>query len=121
MKEKGREIVTEEARRAIYRRRLLSEREELLSADAAGAEDRQTVILDQQSVGRLSRMDALQRQAMASAQARRRAMRVRLIDAALRRIAEDEFGYCEECGEEIPPKRLDLDPTMSRCISCASG
>ena len=106
---------------AAFRVRLLTEREALASEDAASAEDRETVMLDQQSVGRLSRMDALQRQAMAQAAQRRRAGRGTRIAAALKRIDAGEFGYCEDCGEEIGQKRLDLDPTLVRCVSCARG
>ena len=101
--------------------KLLKELEELDQADRAGAEDRGTVELDQQSVGRLSRMDALQRQAMAEATNRRRIARRQRILAALERMEEDEFGYCQDCGEEIPVGRLELDPTTPSCVSCASG
>ena len=89
--------------------------------DALGADDQKTVTLDQQSVGRLSRMDAMQRQAMAQALARRRAGRRQRILAALKRIDEDEFGYCQDCGDDIAPGRLDLDPTVILCLSCAKG
>lgn len=91
------------------------------SEDALGADDQKTVTLDQQSVGRLSRMDAMQRQAMAQALARRRAARRQRILAALKRVAEDEFGYCQECGDDIAPARLTLDPTVSLCLNCAKG
>ena len=84
-------------------------------------ESRRTVELDQQAVGRLSRMDALGNQAMAkAAQARRQAMGVR-IRAALGRIEAGEFGYCADCGEEIGIRRLELDPTVPKCLSCAVG
>ena len=104
-----------------YRKALLAERKALETEDAATTEDRGTVTLDQQSVGRLSRMDAMQRQAMAQATKRRRAARTTRIDAALRRIDEGEFGYCQDCGEDIGPKRLELDPTVPSCVSCAKG
>jgi len=83
--------------------------------------DRAPVELDQSAVGRLSRMDAIQQQAMAAAQSRRRAGRLRAIAAALKRIDEDEFGWCEACGEEIAMRRLELDPAAPRCIGCAAG
>ena len=79
------------------------------------------VELDQQSVGRLSRMDALQNQAMALAQQTRRDLQVLRLTAALARIDEGEYGFCEDCGEAIMLKRLELDPSVTRCISCASG
>lgn len=101
-------------------RHLIEERLAALDEeDRLGRGGQSTVELDQQAVGRLSRQDALQSQAMAKAtQARRDGMRHGL-GLALERIAEGEFGYCEDCGEEIAEKRLALDPTARRCISCA--
>lgn len=106
---------------AKFKARLLSELDELDRDDARGAEGQKVVTLDQQAVGRLSRMDALQNQAMAKAtQTRRTAQRHRIL-AALARIDDDEFGYCEDCGEEIAKGRLDLDATAPKCVSCAAG
>ncbi|WP_026988610.1 TraR/DksA family transcriptional regulator [Fodinicurvata fenggangensis] len=104
-----------------YHQRLLQEREDLRQQAESTSADRRPVELDQQSVGRLSRMDAMQVQAMAKASEQRRQNRLRKIDAALKRIEEDEFGYCVACGEEIAPKRLELDPTVPRCIDCAEA
>ena len=103
------------------RERLEHEASELRGAEAGTAGDRAPVELDQTSVGRLSRMDALQQQAMAAAQSRRRAGRLKAIAAALKRIEDDEFGWCEECGEQIPDGRLNLDPCAQRCVACAAG
>lgn len=89
--------------------------------NALGREGQGVVTLDQQSVGRLSRMDALQNQAMAKATQVRRDALGRRLRAALQRIDEGEFGYCEDCGDEIAIRRLELDPGVTRCISCASG
>ena len=104
-----------------WRARLAEELTQLSDTDADSWDDRGTVTLDQQSVGRLSRMDAMQRQAMAQATSRRRAQRRQRILAALARIDEGEFGFCQDCGEPIPPARLELDPTVSGCVSCANG
>ncbi len=101
------------------RHRLQTLKREIEDLSRIAEEDRATVELDQQSVGRLSRMDALQRQAMAEASERARVLEIRKIDAALQRIDEGEFGYCLECGEEIAEKRLDVDPAASHCIRCA--
>lgn len=101
------------------RQRLLDLKEELLSLSRSGHEDRKPVELDQQSVGRLSRLDSMQVQAMARAADARRAMTIRQIDAALIRMDEGEYGWCVECGEEIAPKRLDSDPAAPRCSACA--
>ncbi len=80
---------------------------------------RDPVTLDQDSVGRLSRIDAMQVQAMALAQARRRQAERAAIDAALDRIDDGEFGYCLKCGEAIAPARLEHNPSVSICIECA--
>jgi DnaK suppressor protein len=110
-----------EADIARARRQLTEELARLDAGDALGADAQKVVTLDQQSVGRLSRMDALQGQAMARATgARRSARRVRII-AALARIDAGEFGACTECGDEIAVKRLALDATTPTCITCASG
>lgn len=92
---------------------------ELDSLEAANEEDRAVVVLDQQSVGRLSRMDALQNQAMAQETQRRRSQERARIAVALQRIVEDEYGWCAECGEAIAPKRLDVDPMAVMCAKCA--
>jgi DnaK suppressor protein len=85
------------------------------------ADQRAPVELDQQAVGRLSRMDALQVQAMAQESSRRRTAQLRRIAAALARIDEGEYGYCIKCGDEIARRRLELDPAAPMCIGCASG
>ena len=81
--------------------------------------DRVSVILDQQSVGRLSRMDAIQLQHMSLATESNRRNRIVEIEATLKRIEKKEFGYCISCGEEISIKRLEIDSTVLKCIDCA--
>jgi DnaK suppressor protein len=101
------------------RQTLERERDELLEMSTAAADERRPVELDQQSVGRLSRMDALQVQAMAKALEVRRQGRLQRIEAALRCLEGGDYGYCAECGKEIPDKRLAIDPTIARCVDCA--
>ena len=101
------------------RERLLAERASLEELSQGSRDARQPVALDQQSDGRLSRMDAMQAQAMALAAKRRRRVQMQRIDATLRRIEEGEYGYCVGCGEEIAPRRLEIDPTAALCTGCA--
>ncbi|MDT8274424.1 MAG: TraR/DksA C4-type zinc finger protein, partial [Desulfomonilia bacterium] len=77
------------------------------------------VELDQARVGRLSRMDAMQQQAMAQAAARLSENERQRIEAALKRIETGEYGYCVVCDEEIAEGRLHFDPSVLTCISCA--
>ena len=107
--------------RERFRKSIMDRLAELKIENALGKDGQQTVVLDQQSVGRLSRMDALQSQAMARATQSRRDMETRRLEGALVRIADDEFGYCEDCGDAIAKGRLEFDPAVTQCISCASG
>ena len=103
-----------------WQKKLLELRFELEGIEESGEEASAVVELDQTKVGRLSRMDAMQAQAMAQASAERRAQALRRIEAALQRLEENLFGDCLECGESINPKRLEFDPTVELCIDCAS-
>lgn len=104
-----------------YRKRLLEMRDEIVSLSEASKGSRDTVKLDQQSVGRLSRLDSLQQQSMAKATEARRQQELARIDAALKRIGEGEYGACVTCGEDIPRPRLDLDPATPTCTQCAGA
>jgi len=104
-----------------YRRRLQERLEALEQGMAASADDRKPVVLDQTRFGRLSRMDAMQQQAMSQAAGRMASVEKQRIKQALRRIEEDEFGYCLNCGEEIAEKRLNFDPSAALCIECAQA
>ncbi len=106
---------------AEVERRLRARLAELEGLSAGSGESRAAVELDQTRVGRLSRMDAMQGQAMAQATEARRQQEVRRIYAALQRLADGEYGACVQCGEEIAPKRLALDPAVPTCIDCAGG
>ncbi len=102
-----------------FKQLLEAERAELIAVSEGTSADRKPVELDQQSVGRISRVDAMQVQAMAKAQDARRAARLLMIDAALKRFEDGEYGFCVECDEAIPDKRLEVNPAAPRCVACA--
>ena len=104
-----------------HKKALIELRESLLKAQETGEQAEQTVELDQTRVGRLSRMDAMQAQAMSKETGRRRRQKLMQIEAALRRIEHGEYGYCQECGEEIAAARLQIDPTVLLCFGCAQA
>lgn len=103
----------------FFKQKLIDHRDDLVKLEAESLEGRQPVELDQSKVGRLSRMDAMQGQAMALAVDQRRKIELQRIDAALKRIELGDFGYCLTCDEKIAPKRLELDPAVPTCIACA--
>ncbi|MCU7917658.1 MAG: TraR/DksA C4-type zinc finger protein [Candidatus Thiodiazotropha sp. (ex Dulcina madagascariensis)] len=102
----------------LIRERLLHLQADLQAVDETSQEAGKTVELDQSRVGRLTRMDAIQAQQMAQETARRRHHQRLMIEGALRRIDSGEYGYCFVCGEEIDARRLSVDPTVTRCITC---
>ena len=103
-----------------FRSLLRQRRKELEAYSEMSAEARSAVELDQSSVGRVSRIDAIQQQAMALVTERNRERDLQRIKAALVRIDEGEFGYCVDCGENIAEKRLEFDPSVPQCVDCAA-
>jgi len=104
-----------------FKRALEERRSALRELSAGSADARKEVELDQQRVGRLSRMDAMQQQAMAQETQRRREGELSRIEAALRRADSGDYGYCVSCDEPIDPKRLRLDPSIPVCLNCAGA
>lgn len=103
------------------KQRLLELRDELESLDQTSRDAAGTVELDQTRVGRLSRMEALQAQAVSQESRRRRELLLQRIEPALRRLESGDYGYCADCNEAIAPARLEFDPTCSTCIACAES
>lgn len=97
----------------------LSQRLAELDALVQQAHRQVNVELDQNKVGRLSRMDALQQQAMEDEIiARAKSERINILRALLR-IERDDFGWCKECEAPIEEGRLQFDPAIQTCIACA--
>jgi len=105
----------------IFETRLQEIQSGLLKVEESGQEAEEVVELDQTRVGRLSRMDAMQAQAMSVETGRRRRQQLQEIDAALARIKAGEYGDCYECGEIIHPGRLEANPAATLCIKCAEA
>lgn len=102
-----------------FRRLLTEQRDSLLSIQETGNQAANVVELDQTKVGRLSRMDAMQAQAMSQETNRRREIQMQRIRSALDRLDSSGFGYCIACDEEISPERLQIEPSVLVCIHCA--
>ncbi|MDI7260132.1 MAG: TraR/DksA family transcriptional regulator [Thermodesulfobacteriota bacterium] len=45
-------------------------------------------------------------------------MRLQEVDEALDRIKGSTYGTCEECGEPISLKRLEVRPVAKHCVAC---
>ena len=103
-----------------FRNKLIENRKILMTAIKGETESSKTVELDQSTMGRLSRMDALQGQAMSQETKSRHEEGLRRISAALSRMESSDFGYCLKCDELISVARLQVDPAAPLCINCAS-
>ena len=98
---------------------LLAMKYQILELDKTSEESKKPVLLDQSSIGRVSRVDAIQQQQMAEASSRRRLLKIKKIEIALNKIKLNEFGICIECGDDIALGRLEIDPTYTKCVNCA--
>ncbi len=99
-------------------RELVGELERALRASASSAKP---VVLDQSSVGRLSRMDAMQQQAMAKATRAKAELRVGQCKRALSAFDRNEYGLCRKCEEPIGYRRLEAKPEAPFCVECQRG
>jgi DnaK suppressor protein len=77
--------------------------------------------LDQASVGRLSRIEALQQQGMAQGLQAREQVQLAQVTDALRRIENGGYGRCVECDIDIQPERLLVFPETPTCATCRAG
>ena len=103
-----------------FRQKLCALRDQVTKTEASSRAAAGTVILDQSSVGRLSRMDALQAQAMSLETERRRQRLLAAIERALLAIDSGDYGFCIDCDKPIAEARLLADPVTTTCIDCAS-
>jgi DnaK suppressor protein len=101
-----------------FRAKLTVMQGEIRAVSLSAAQDLKPVALDQTSVGRVSRVDAMQLQQMSQEASRRRQQLLVKIEGALRRIESGRFGLCFLCGIEIGLRRLSADPTITRCRDC---
>ena len=71
------------------------------------------------SLGRLSRMEAMQDQQLVLEMRRRKKRQKLEVQNALARIDDGKYGKCVFCGKEISFDRLEAFPEVQTCVSCA--
>ena len=103
------------------RTQLIEQQQELTELLHNAEATTKPVTLDQQSVGRVSRIDAIQQQQMAIANQQQTSDMLNGIELALHRIDDDSYGDCLECGEPIAYARLQAQPFARLCIDCQSA
>lgn len=100
-----------------FRERLLDAQESIRAALRQTAGER-PVEASGSTIGRLSRMDAMQVQAMAQMGRRQLDIRLQRIEAALAALDAGTYGTCRECKEPIGLKRLEALPEAPFCVPC---
>ena len=89
---------------------------------ASIADDARTSTVDLElPIGRLSRVDAMQQQAMAAAEKRRAEQRLKAVESAIEFHDAGDYGYCKACGENLPFARLKVRPESPLCVACLMG
>ena len=83
-----------------------------------GAETAKPVELDPTTIGRLSRTDAMQQQAMAKATQQKLNLRLQLVRNALKAVDTGDYGRCRKCEEPIGHQRLSVRPESPFCLDC---
>jgi len=107
--------------KGVLHDKLLEQKDTLKNLLVANEDASKPVQLDQQALGRVSRIDAIQQQKMAVANRANQELTLVQIVKALRRVQEDDYGYCQECDKCIPYERLFIKPETNFCIQCQSA
>ncbi|HBV31827.1 MAG TPA: hypothetical protein DEB49_05190 [Verrucomicrobiales bacterium] len=105
-------------RLAYFQERLEELEREIREDMDANPEDSGVVELDS-SIGRLSRMDALQNQQMALELKRRQENQLLRIENAFKRLAKGQYGLCGKCKKPIEEDRLEVFADTVTCARCA--
>ena len=108
----------DEERLTYFRKRLRELKLDILKDLDANLEDSGVVELDS-SIGRLSRMDALQNQQMALELKRRLENQLLRIENAFKRMDKGQYGQCPKCKKSINEERLEVFPDTLKCVRCA--
>ena len=88
-------------------------------ADIADLEALTQPIAPENSIGRISRMDAINNKAVNEATLRTARNTLGRLEKAMIRLEEPSFGTCVKCGEPIQIPRLKFMPESTHCMKCA--
>jgi DnaK suppressor protein len=107
----------DDAKLAELRDALRALREELVAYEEASRAGAQPVDLEE-PIGRLTRIDAIQQQKLTQVARARSEVRLKQVDAALRRLESGTYGTCGRCGDDIEIERLRARPEAPICLTC---
>ncbi len=76
-------------------------------------------VTPENSIGRISRMDAINNKSVMEAALRTARKELDDLEYASRHIDDEDFGACQSCTESIEVKRLMVMPGAKECVACA--
>ena len=103
------------------KKRLLELEAGLLESIENAKQSSKPVKLDQQSIGRVSRIDAIQQQQISLSALQRQERQLNQVKQALQKIDDKDFGYCRMCEELIKETRLLARPEHNICLACTKS
>jgi len=76
-------------------------------------------IAPENSIGRISRMDAINNKSVVEAALRQAKNKLKGLKFMITKVDDENFGLCARCGQPIPVKRILLMPESPYCVHCA--
>ncbi|MBS3771513.1 MAG: TraR/DksA C4-type zinc finger protein [Bacteroidales bacterium] len=109
--------MTEEEKKQL-REKLLQEKKKV-EKRIENLKDLTKPIAPENSIGRVSRMDAINNKSINDAALRTAENKLKNIEEALGKTHHKDFGKCRRCGQPIPMGRLAVMPESVLCMRCA--
>mgnify|MGYP006214798457 CR=1 FL=1 len=76
-------------------------------------------IAPENSIGRISRMDAINNKSVVEAALRAAIEKMQQLKTMRNKINDEDFGICKKCKQKIPFGRLMIRPQSKFCVICA--
>ncbi|KAA3635175.1 MAG: TraR/DksA family transcriptional regulator [Bacteroidetes bacterium] len=109
--------MTKEERAELKKR--IEETIEKTEKELSYLEDATKPITPENSIGRVSRMDAINNKSVSEVALRSARKKLSNLKIALHNIDNPTFGICSNCKRPIAPARLMFMPQSTRCVRCA--
>lgn len=109
--------MTEEEKEQL--KKLIDDQIESIKEEIIGLTELTKPISLDNSIGRLSRMDAINNKTINERALRDKKRTLQKLERAQERYREDKLGICLKCGDDIPLGRLKIMPYTTRCVKCA--
>lgn len=108
-------MMDEEEIKALVLKKIKKTKEQI-----ADYKDMAQPISPDDSLGRITRMDAINNKSVVDAAIRQAEDKLSKLKHVLNKLGTDDFGKCGRCGGSIPIQRILIMPESAYCVKCAS-